>query len=121
MSHSFISEIQWTGKDNGHHGNLIKSLYSRTTSWSEVLFHFIHLQSIVLLNSTNRSVEFLSDHGLRLENVQHSCNDYFHSFQGFVIPVNIRVTDANDNVPQFVNAPYVLNISEVRSEREYLS
>nr|KAF7434337.1 hypothetical protein H0235_002528 [Vespula pensylvanica] len=32
---------------------------------------------------------------------------------GFVIPVNIRVTDANDNAPQFVNAPYVLNISEV--------
>ncbi|XP_024879634.1 protocadherin beta-11-like [Temnothorax curvispinosus] len=32
---------------------------------------------------------------------------------GFVIPVNIRVTDANDNSPQFVNAPYVLNISEV--------
>lgn len=34
--------------------------------------------------------------------------------QGFVIPVNIRVTDANDNAPQFINAPYVLNISEVR-------
>jgi hypothetical protein len=33
--------------------------------------------------------------------------------QGFVIPVNIRVTDANDNAPHFVNAPYVLNISEV--------
>lgn len=32
---------------------------------------------------------------------------------GFVIPVNIRVTDANDNAPVFVNAPYVLNISEV--------
>lgn len=32
---------------------------------------------------------------------------------GFVIPVNIRVTDANDNAPIFVNAPYVLNISEV--------
>ncbi|XP_020711397.2 protocadherin Fat 4 [Athalia rosae] len=32
---------------------------------------------------------------------------------GFVIPVNIRVTDANDNAPQFINAPYVLNISEV--------
>ncbi|CAG2068161.1 unnamed protein product, partial [Timema podura] len=32
----------------------------------------------------------------------------------FVIPVSIRVTDANDNAPQFVNAPYVLNISEVR-------
>ncbi|PSN55988.1 hypothetical protein C0J52_02158 [Blattella germanica] len=31
---------------------------------------------------------------------------------GFVIPVNIRVTDANDNAPQFINAPYVLNISE---------
>ncbi|XP_063224193.1 protocadherin Fat 4 [Bacillus rossius redtenbacheri] len=31
----------------------------------------------------------------------------------FVIPVNIRVTDANDNAPQFVNAPYMLNISEV--------
>ncbi|XP_071440055.1 protocadherin beta-9-like [Hetaerina americana] len=32
---------------------------------------------------------------------------------GFVIPVNIRVTDANDNAPVFVNSPYVLNISEV--------
>ncbi|CAB0042552.1 unnamed protein product [Trichogramma brassicae] len=32
---------------------------------------------------------------------------------GFIIPVNIRVTDANDNAPQFINAPYVLNISEV--------
>ncbi|XP_065333277.1 cadherin EGF LAG seven-pass G-type receptor 1 isoform X1 [Cloeon dipterum] len=31
----------------------------------------------------------------------------------FVIPVNIRVSDANDNAPQFINAPYVLNISEV--------
>ncbi|XP_011503824.1 PREDICTED: protocadherin-16 [Ceratosolen solmsi marchali] len=32
---------------------------------------------------------------------------------GYVIPINIRVTDANDNVPEFINAPYVLNISEV--------
>lgn len=32
---------------------------------------------------------------------------------GFVIPINIRVTDANDNSPVFINAPYVLNISEV--------
>lgn len=32
---------------------------------------------------------------------------------GFVIPISIRVTDANDNAPVFVNAPYVLNISEV--------
>ncbi|XP_049947286.1 fat-like cadherin-related tumor suppressor homolog [Schistocerca serialis cubense] len=32
---------------------------------------------------------------------------------GFVIPVNIRVTDVNDNTPQFINAPYILNISEV--------
>lgn len=33
-----------------------------------------------------------------------------------MIPVNIRVTDANDNAPQFINAPYVLNISEVCME-----
>ncbi|KAB0797967.1 hypothetical protein PPYR_08960 [Photinus pyralis] len=32
---------------------------------------------------------------------------------GFVIPINIRVTDANDNAPKFINAPYALNISEV--------
>ncbi|XP_066156678.1 cadherin EGF LAG seven-pass G-type receptor 2 [Euwallacea fornicatus] len=32
---------------------------------------------------------------------------------GFEIPINIRVTDANDNAPLFINAPYVLNISEV--------
>ncbi|KAL0281542.1 UNVERIFIED_CONTAM: hypothetical protein PYX00_002495 [Menopon gallinae] len=32
---------------------------------------------------------------------------------GYVIPVNIRVTDANDNAPEFVNGPFALNISEV--------
>ncbi|XP_054273277.1 protocadherin Fat 2-like [Macrosteles quadrilineatus] len=32
---------------------------------------------------------------------------------GFVIPVSIRVTDVNDNAPKFINAPYILNISEV--------
>lgn len=34
-------------------------------------------------------------------------------FFSFIIPVNVRVTDANDNSPVFINAPYVLNISEV--------
>uniref|UniRef100_A0A1B6EHK3 Cadherin domain-containing protein n=2 Tax=Cuerna arida TaxID=1464854 RepID=A0A1B6EHK3_9HEMI len=32
---------------------------------------------------------------------------------GFEIPVSIRVTDVNDNAPRFINAPYILNISEV--------
>ncbi|XP_056632949.1 cadherin EGF LAG seven-pass G-type receptor 2-like [Diorhabda sublineata] len=32
---------------------------------------------------------------------------------GFVIPINVRVTDVNDNAPVFINAPYILNISEV--------
>ncbi|XKL64605.1 hypothetical protein PGB90_004691 [Kerria lacca] len=31
----------------------------------------------------------------------------------FIIPVNIRVTDVNDNAPQFISAPYLLNASEV--------
>lgn len=31
----------------------------------------------------------------------------------FSIPVNIRVTDENDNAPKFVGAPYKLNISEL--------
>ncbi|XP_042865252.1 protocadherin Fat 1-like isoform X2 [Penaeus japonicus] len=31
----------------------------------------------------------------------------------FTIPVNIRVTDDNDNAPVFVNAPYYVNVSEV--------
>ncbi|XP_063696406.1 protocadherin beta-12 [Culicoides brevitarsis] len=31
----------------------------------------------------------------------------------FVIPVNIRVTDVNDNAPQWVAAPYILTLSEV--------
>jgi hypothetical protein len=38
--------------------------------------------------------------------------------QSFVIPVNIRVTDANDNAPQFLQAPYVLNISEVPNNQK---
>lgn len=40
---------------------------------------------------------------------------------GFVIPISIRVTDANDNAPKFVNAPYVLNISEVSIYSKLLS
>ena len=31
----------------------------------------------------------------------------------FTFPIQIRVTDVNDNSPQFVSAPYVLNISEL--------
>ena len=31
----------------------------------------------------------------------------------FAIPVNVHVTDVNDNVPQFLGTPYKLNISEL--------
>ncbi|XP_067014510.2 protocadherin beta-6 isoform X2 [Anabrus simplex] len=41
------------------------------------------------------------------------CDRKRTSDPGFGIPVSIRVTDANDNAPQFLNAPYILNISEV--------
>lgn len=33
--------------------------------------------------------------------------------QSFVIPVNVKVVDVNDNSPQWVGAPYILSISEV--------
>jgi len=32
---------------------------------------------------------------------------------GFEIPVRVRVTDVNDNAPQFLGAPYNVNLSEV--------
>ena len=38
-------------------------------------------------------------------------SDYCSS--GFTIPVVVRVTDVNDNTPNFVDAPYHLNISEL--------
>uniref|UniRef100_A0A1B6C9V6 Cadherin domain-containing protein n=1 Tax=Clastoptera arizonana TaxID=38151 RepID=A0A1B6C9V6_9HEMI len=41
------------------------------------------------------------------------CDRRHTTVPGFQIPVNIRVTDVNDNSPQFVNSPYILNISEV--------
>lgn len=34
-------------------------------------------------------------------------------FQSFVIPVNVKVIDVNDNAPQWIGAPYILSISEV--------
>lgn len=37
----------------------------------------------------------------------------FHFLQSFVIPVNVRVTDINDNAPEWINAPYSLPLSEV--------
>lgn len=33
--------------------------------------------------------------------------------QSFVIPVNVRVIDINDNAPQWIGAPYILTLSEV--------
>lgn len=33
--------------------------------------------------------------------------------QSFVIPVNVRVTDVNDNAPQWIGTPYTLTLSEV--------
>lgn len=41
----------------------------------------------------------------------------FVSLQSFVIPVNIRVTDINDNAPQWIGAPYSLSLSEVTVPR----
>jgi hypothetical protein len=32
---------------------------------------------------------------------------------GFTIPVIVRVTDVNDNTPNFIDSPYHLNISGV--------
>ena len=40
--------------------------------------------------------------------------------QSITIPVNIRVTDDNDNAPIFVNSPYYVNVSEVGSGTFFL-
>lgn len=39
--------------------------------------------------------------------------NFFFFLQSFVVPVNIRVTDVNDNAPQWIGAPYSLSLSEV--------
>ncbi|XP_055696094.1 protocadherin-23 [Lutzomyia longipalpis] len=41
------------------------------------------------------------------------CDRRHSNDPSFVIPVNIRVTDVNDNAPQWVGAPYSLTLSEV--------
>ena len=35
------------------------------------------------------------------------------SFSSALVPVNIEITDVNDNNPQFVGEPYAITISEV--------
>lgn len=40
-------------------------------------------------------------------------NNLCIQLQSFVVPVNIRVTDANDNAPQWIGSPYLLTLSEV--------
>uniref|UniRef100_A0A182K8U0 Cadherin domain-containing protein n=1 Tax=Anopheles christyi TaxID=43041 RepID=A0A182K8U0_9DIPT len=41
------------------------------------------------------------------------CERKFSDEAGIIIPVNIRVTDVNDNAPMWIGAPYKLNLSEV--------
>uniref|UniRef100_A0AAG5CRA9 Cadherin domain-containing protein n=1 Tax=Anopheles atroparvus TaxID=41427 RepID=A0AAG5CRA9_ANOAO len=41
------------------------------------------------------------------------CERKFSDDAGIIIPVNIRVTDVNDNAPIWIGAPYKLNLSEV--------
>ncbi|XP_062714669.1 protocadherin Fat 4 [Aedes albopictus] len=41
------------------------------------------------------------------------CDRRMSNDPSFLIPVNIRVTDVNDNSPAWIGAPYVVNISEV--------
>ncbi|XP_058446695.1 protocadherin Fat 2 isoform X2 [Malaya genurostris] len=43
------------------------------------------------------------------------CDRKYTAVPVVLIPVNIRVTDVNDNSPQWIGAPYVANISEVTS------
>ena len=38
---------------------------------------------------------------------------FLTNISGFTIPVIVRVTDVNDNTPSFLDAPYLLNISEL--------
>lgn len=41
------------------------------------------------------------------------CDRRHSTDPSFVIPVNIRVTDQNDNNPKWIGAPYVISLSEV--------
>ncbi|XP_055377565.1 protocadherin-16 [Condylostylus longicornis] len=41
------------------------------------------------------------------------CDRRHSTDPSFVIPVNVRVTDVNDNAPQWIGAPYTLTLSEV--------
>lgn len=41
------------------------------------------------------------------------CDRRLSNDPSFIIPVNIRVTDVNDNSPKWIGAPYTVNISEV--------
>ncbi|XP_037028708.1 protocadherin beta-12 isoform X2 [Bradysia coprophila] len=41
------------------------------------------------------------------------CDRRHSTDPSFVIPVNIRVTDVNDNAPEWIGAPYSLHLSEV--------
>ncbi|XP_062560806.1 cadherin-99C isoform X2 [Armigeres subalbatus] len=41
------------------------------------------------------------------------CDRRMSNDPSFLIPVNIRVTDVNDNSPTWIGAPYIVNISEV--------
>lgn len=43
-----------------------------------------------------------------------NCFFFFHFYlKSFVIPVNVHVTDVNDNAPKWIGAPYHLTLSEV--------
>ena len=65
--------------------------------------------SLVLVSPLDRE-ELLGETGLTVGIV---CNRIGQDDEGLTIPINIHVTDVNDNAPVFLGTPYILNISEL--------
>lgn len=104
-----IGELE-VGGDSGPNGDIVLTL--QENRGDRPMVTIVHQTKRIVLNGKLDKENLIGPSQLQFK---VKCEKKNSNDPAIIIPVRIVVQDANDNIPMFLNAPYVLQLSEVYS------